>query len=106
VVAAEPVTDIDVTAAEALSTLDDDLQKAGIELGFAEKKDPVKDRLKNCGLFAKLGGPSLLPSARSGGRRLPRGAPGGVDGLGGSAVGDLNTTVVRDVVPDREDVSM
>ena len=44
VVAAEPVTDIDITAAEALSALDDDLEKAGIELCFAEMKDPVKDR--------------------------------------------------------------
>ena len=44
VVAAEPVTDIDITAAEALSALDDDLAKFGIELCFAEMKDPVKDR--------------------------------------------------------------
>ena len=38
VVAAEPVTDIDITAADALSDLDDELQKAGIELCFAEMK--------------------------------------------------------------------
>jgi high affinity sulfate transporter 1 len=62
VVAAEPVTDIDVTAAEALSALDDDLQKAGIELGFAEMKDPVKDRLKHYGLFTKLGTDLFFPT--------------------------------------------
>jgi MFS superfamily sulfate permease-like transporter len=56
------VTDIDITAAEALSALDDDLQEAGIELGFAEMKDPVKDRLKNYGLFAKLGAHLFFPT--------------------------------------------
>ena len=62
VVAAEPVTDIDVTAAEALSALDDDLQNAGIELCFAEMKDPVKDRLKQYGLFTKLGADLFFPT--------------------------------------------
>ncbi len=55
VVAAEPVTDVDITAADALSELDDELQAAGIELRFAEMKGPVKDRLKRYGLFTKLG---------------------------------------------------
>ncbi len=55
VVAAEPVTDVDITAADALSQLDDELQAAGIELCFAEMKGPVKDRLKQYGLFTKLG---------------------------------------------------
>ena len=55
VVAAEPVTDIDITAAEALSALDDDLDKAGIQLCFAEMKDPVKDKLKRFGVYKKFG---------------------------------------------------
>lgn len=55
VITAEPVTDIDITAADILSKLDDDLQLAGIELSFAEMKGPVKDRLKQYGLFSKLG---------------------------------------------------
>jgi high affinity sulfate transporter 1 len=55
VVAAEPVTDIDITAADALSELDDELQREGIELCFAEMKGPAKDRLKQYGLFSKLG---------------------------------------------------
>ena len=62
VVAAEPVTDIDTTAADALSALDDDLQRAGIELCFAEMKDPVKDRLKRYGLFAKIGSHLFFPT--------------------------------------------
>jgi MFS superfamily sulfate permease-like transporter len=55
VVAAEPVTSVDVTAADAVSELDDALHAAGIELCFAEMKDPVKDKLKRFGLFARLG---------------------------------------------------
>ena len=62
VVAAEPVTDIDITAAEALSALDDDLAKFGIELCFAEMKDPVKDRLKRYDLFVKLGADQFFPT--------------------------------------------
>ena len=62
VVAAEPVTDIDITAAEALSALDDDLKRFGIELCFAEMKDPVKDRLKRYDLFVKLGADQFFPT--------------------------------------------
>ncbi len=62
IVAAEPVTDIDITAAETLSALDDDLEKAGIQLCFAEMKDPVKDRLKRYGLFNKIGADLFFPT--------------------------------------------
>jgi high affinity sulfate transporter 1 len=55
VVAAEPVTSVDVTAADAVSELDDTLNAAGIELCFAEMKDPVKDKLKRFGLFTRFG---------------------------------------------------
>ncbi len=62
VVAAEPVTDVDTTAADALLALDGDLQQAGIELCFAEMKGPVKDRLKRYGLHAKLGEELFFPT--------------------------------------------
>jgi high affinity sulfate transporter 1 len=55
VIAAEPVTSIDVTAADAVSELDDTLHGARIELCFAEMKDPVKDKLKRFGLFTRFG---------------------------------------------------
>jgi high affinity sulfate transporter 1 len=55
VVTAEPVTSVDVTAADAVSDLDDMLRAAGITLCFAEMKDPVKDKLKRFGLFARFG---------------------------------------------------
>src|SRR5215510_14871145 len=53
VVAAEPVTSVDVTAADILEELVDSLQDKGIELCFAEMKDPLKDKLKRFGLFAR-----------------------------------------------------
>jgi high affinity sulfate transporter 1 len=55
VVAAEPVTSIDVTAADALAELADTLHAAGVEFCFAEMKDPVKDKLRRFGLFARFG---------------------------------------------------
>jgi high affinity sulfate transporter 1 len=55
VVAAEPVTSVDVTAADVIVELDETLKAAGIELCFAEMKDPVKDKLKRFGLYARFG---------------------------------------------------
>lgn len=62
VVAAEPVTDIDITAADMLVELEDELKRSGIELSFAEMKGPVKDRLKRYGLFARLGTENFFPT--------------------------------------------
>jgi high affinity sulfate transporter 1 len=62
VVAAEPITNVDVTAADALAELDDTLHEAGIELCFAELKDPVKDKLKRFGLFARIGEGFFFPT--------------------------------------------
>ena len=55
VVAAEPVTSVDVTAADVVVELVDALAAAGIELRFAEMKDPVKDKLERFGLMARFG---------------------------------------------------
>jgi len=60
VVAAEPVTSVDVTAADSVAELDDSLRSQGIELCFAEMKDPVKDKLKRFGLFARFGAESFF----------------------------------------------
>jgi high affinity sulfate transporter 1 len=62
VVAAEPVTSVDVTAADCLDELADSLRGEGIELWFAEMKDPVKDKLKRFGLFARLGAETFYPT--------------------------------------------
>lgn len=55
VVTAEPITNVDVTSADTLTELDTSLRERGIELCFAELKDPVKDKLKRFGLFAEFG---------------------------------------------------
>jgi high affinity sulfate transporter 1 len=62
VVAAEPVTSVDVTAADTLAELDETLHQAGTELCFAELKDPVKDKLKRFGLFSQFGESSFFPT--------------------------------------------
>ena len=55
VIAAEPVTSVDVTAADAIAELEGDLRNANIEMCFAEMKDPVKDKLKRFELFTLFG---------------------------------------------------
>jgi len=57
VVAAEPVTSIDVTSADMLAGLERDLRGRGIELRFAEMKDPVKDKLRRFELMNHFGEP-------------------------------------------------
>lgn len=62
VVAAEPVTSVDVTACDVVAELDRSLHAQGIEFCFAELKDPVKDKLKRFGLFAQLGEHYFFPT--------------------------------------------
>jgi high affinity sulfate transporter 1 len=62
VVAAEPVTSVDVTAADTIAELDGELHAQGIEFCFAELKDPVKDKLKRFGLFAQFGENYFFPT--------------------------------------------
>jgi MFS superfamily sulfate permease-like transporter len=62
VVAAEPVTSVDVTSADSLSELAQALHESGIELCFAEMKDPVKDKLVRFRLFDRLGATNFFPT--------------------------------------------
>jgi MFS superfamily sulfate permease-like transporter len=62
VVAAAPVTSVDVTAADSLIELDDALLARGIELRFAELKDPVKDKLRRFGLFDRFNETRFFPT--------------------------------------------
>jgi MFS superfamily sulfate permease-like transporter len=50
IIAADAITDIDITASESLQMLHDELAQRGIELHFAGLKGPVKDRLADYGL--------------------------------------------------------
>jgi high affinity sulfate transporter 1 len=62
VVAAEPITSVDVTAADALCELEQALNGDGVRLCFAELKDPVKDKLRKFGTFASLGEANFFPT--------------------------------------------
>ncbi|MGJ3703348.1 SulP family inorganic anion transporter [Variovorax sp. AFSI2.2] len=62
VVAAEPITSVDVTSADMLAELIETLHATGIQLCFAEMKDPVKDKLKRFGLFERLGDAAFFPT--------------------------------------------
>jgi MFS superfamily sulfate permease-like transporter len=65
VVAAAPITSVDVTSADILAELDEMLEGAGVELCFAELKDPVKDKVKRFGLFSQLGEDRFFPTVES-----------------------------------------
>lgn len=54
VVSAEPVTDIDTSAADMLVDLDLELNSKGMHLVFAEMKDPVKEKIVAYGLLETI----------------------------------------------------
>jgi MFS superfamily sulfate permease-like transporter len=62
VIAAEPVTSVDVTAADVLSELEQTLREAGVQLVFAELKDPVKDKLRRFELIPQIGAQNFFPT--------------------------------------------
>ena len=62
VLAAEPITSIDSTAIDELIAVDDYLAQAGIDLVFAELKDPVRDRLVRHGLAGRFGPERFAPT--------------------------------------------
>jgi hypothetical protein len=53
------------TERHSLSTPAHTLTESGIELGFAEMKDPVKDKLKRFELFEHFGAANFYPTASS-----------------------------------------
>src|SRR5947207_10938899 len=65
IVTAEPVTSIDVTSGDMLAELEHSLTESGIELRFAEMKDPVKDKLKRFELFDRFGAANFYPTIGS-----------------------------------------
>ncbi|PVX84813.1 high affinity sulfate transporter 1 [Paraburkholderia unamae] len=65
VVAAEPVTSVDVTSADMLRELSQGLSERGIALHFAEMKDPVRDKLKRFDLLDLIGPDRFDPTVSS-----------------------------------------
>jgi high affinity sulfate transporter 1 len=65
VVAAEPITDIDTTAADMLEELDDALNGQGISLVFAELKDPVREKIERYELTRTIDPAHFYPTIDS-----------------------------------------
>jgi MFS superfamily sulfate permease-like transporter len=64
-VAAEPITDIDTTAADMLVSLDEELNSDGIHLVFAELKDPVKDKLDRYSIYETIDPEHFYPTIKT-----------------------------------------
>ena len=71
-IAAEPVTDVDTTAADMLTELDEALNAQGISLVFAELKDPVRAQDRTLRADPHDRPAPLLPDHRRRHRRFPR----------------------------------
>jgi high affinity sulfate transporter 1 len=61
-VAAEPITDVDTTAADMLEALDEELNSSGTSLVFAELKDPVRAKLERYELIGPLAPEHFFPT--------------------------------------------
>jgi high affinity sulfate transporter 1 len=62
VIAAEPITDVDTTAADMLEDLDEELNAEGTSLVFAELKDPVREKLERYQLIGPLDPGHFFPT--------------------------------------------
>jgi MFS superfamily sulfate permease-like transporter len=64
-IAAEPITDVDTTAADMLADLDPELNAAGTSLVFAELKDPVRAKLERYELIGPLDPDHFFPTIQA-----------------------------------------
>ncbi len=62
IVAAEPITDVDTTAADMLEDLDEALNARGTSLVFAEMKDPVRRKIERYGLTRTIDPRHFFPT--------------------------------------------
>ena len=62
VIAAEPITDVDTTAADMLADLDEELNAAGTSIVFAELKEPVRAKLERYELIGPLDPGHFFPT--------------------------------------------
>jgi high affinity sulfate transporter 1 len=62
VVAAEPITDVDTTAADMLEDLDEALNAKGVSLVFAELKDPVREKIERYELTRTIDPAHFFPT--------------------------------------------
>lgn len=81
ILAAEPITDIDTTAADELVELDEYLEARGIRLVIAEMKSPVVDTLARYGLTGRFTSDRFAPTVGA-----------AVDEVTGTLRGDIGGT--------------
>ena len=62
IIAAEPITDVDATAADMLVDLDEELNAADIHLIFAELKDPAREQIERYGLYGTIDSRHFYPT--------------------------------------------
>jgi high affinity sulfate transporter 1 len=65
-IASEPITDVDTTAADMLAELDQELNADGTSLVFAELKDPVRAKLDRYQLIGPLDPDHFFPTLEAG----------------------------------------
>jgi len=65
VVAAEPITDVDTTAADMLQSLDEAINAKGVSLVFAEMKDPVRRKIERYELTKTIDPGHFFPTLQS-----------------------------------------
>ncbi|WP_420120770.1 SulP family inorganic anion transporter [Nakamurella sp.] len=65
VVTAEPITDVDTTAADMLAELDEWLNARGVDMVFAEVKDPVKAKIDRYELTSRIEQKHFFPTIGS-----------------------------------------
>jgi len=65
-VAAEPMTDVDTTAADMLEDLDEELNARGVSLAFAEMKDPVRRKIERYELTRTIDPRHFFPTVDAG----------------------------------------
>ena len=75
VVASEPITDVDTTAADMLEDLDEELNGQGISLVFAEMKDPVRAKIERYELTRTIDPDHFFPTVESAVGAFPRRSP-------------------------------
>jgi high affinity sulfate transporter 1 len=93
VVAAEPVTDVDTTAADVLYALDKELDAQGTTIVFAEMKDPVRRKIERYGLTSEIEPHHFFPTIESAvtAFRAQTGAEWSQDGPEGQAQSGVGT---------------
>jgi high affinity sulfate transporter 1 len=65
IIAAEPITDVDTTAADMLEDLDVELNAKGINLVFAEMKDPVRRKVERYELTRTIAAEHFFPTIQA-----------------------------------------